>query len=91
MVIIEKGKKTKNGSIYYNKSRKNWRCTYYIYEKNSHSEIRKTKSFLTEQEAKEFLTSIQYQSMRREKTEVRFSPSRLQIPCKNHRQYRKFQ
>ncbi len=61
MVIIGKGKKNKNGSIYYNKSRKNWRCTYYIYEKDTNTEIRKTKSFLTEQEAKDFLTSIQYQ------------------------------
>ena len=54
-------KKEKIGSIYYDKSRKNWRCAYYTYDKISLKEIRKTKTFLTEQEAKDFLTSIQYQ------------------------------
>lgn len=61
MVIIEKDKKTKIGSIYFDKTRKNWRCIYYIYENDTFKEIRKTKSFNTEQEAKDFLTSIQYQ------------------------------
>lgn len=61
MVIIEKGKKTKTGSIYFDKTRKNWRCIYYIYENDTFKEIRKTKTFSTEQEAKDFLTSIQYQ------------------------------
>ena len=60
MVIIISNKE-KNGSIYYDKKDKRWRCTYYIYEKDTNSEIRKTKSFLTEQEAKDFFTSIQYQ------------------------------
>ncbi len=59
--IMEKSKKEKVGSIYYDKNRKSWRCTYYIYEKDTQKETRKTKSFLTEQEAKDFLTSIQYQ------------------------------
>lgn len=54
-------KKEKIGSIYFDSNRKNWRCTYYITDKNTLQETRKTKSFLTEQEAKEFLTSIQYQ------------------------------
>lgn len=58
---MERSKKEKIGSIYYDKNRKNWRCTYYIYEKDTQEETRKTKSFLTEQEAKDFLTSIQYQ------------------------------
>ncbi|MCI9178047.1 MAG: site-specific integrase [Clostridia bacterium] len=58
---MERNKKEKIGSIYYDKKRKNWRCTYYIYEKDKQEETRKTKSFLTEQEAKDFLTSIQYQ------------------------------
>ena len=58
---MERNKKEKIGSIYYDKNRKNWRCTYYIYEKDTQEETRKTKSFLTEQEAKDFLTSIQYQ------------------------------
>lgn len=60
MVVIISNKE-KNGSIYYDKKDKRWRCTYYIYEKDTNSEIRKTKSFLTEQEAKDFLTAIQYQ------------------------------
>lgn len=61
VVIIEKDKKTKTGSIYFDKTRKNWRCIYYVYENDTFKEIRKTKSFNTEQEAKDFLTSIQYQ------------------------------
>lgn len=60
MVVIISNKE-KKGSIYYDKKDKRWRCTYYIYEKDTNSEIRKTKSFLTEQEAKDFLTAIQYQ------------------------------
>lgn len=58
---MQNSKKEKTGSIYYDKNRKNWRCTYYIYEKDTQEETRKTKSFPTEQEAKDFLTSIQYQ------------------------------
>ena len=54
-------KKEKIGSVYYDKTRKKWRCIYYIYEKNNEKEIRKTKSFLTEKDAQDFLTSIQYQ------------------------------
>lgn len=60
MIIIE-NKKNKIGSIYFDKTRQKWRCTYYAYKKDTFEEIRKTKSFSTEQEAKEFLTSIQYQ------------------------------
>lgn len=54
-------KKEKVGSIYYDKHCKKWRCTYYTYEENSYMEVRKTKSFITEQEAKNFLTSLQCQ------------------------------
>lgn len=54
-------KKEKIGSVYYDKKDKKWRCIYYVYGKDSISEVRKTKSFQTEKEAKEFLTSIQYQ------------------------------
>ena len=61
MVIIISKSKEKAGSIYYAKKDKKWRCTYYLYDKNTFKEIRKTKSFSTEQEAKDFLTSIQYQ------------------------------
>ena len=58
MVIINTNK---NGSIYFDKSRKKWRCIYYTYQKDTGKEIRKTKSFLTEKEAQDFLISIQYQ------------------------------
>lgn len=51
----------KNGSIYYDKRDKRFRCIYYVTDKDSKEEVRKTKSFITEQDAKNFLTSIQYQ------------------------------
>lgn len=51
----------KGGSIYYSKKDNRYRCTYYILDKDTLKETRKTKSFLSEQEAKDFLTSIQYQ------------------------------
>ncbi len=61
VIAIKDNNKEKIGSIYYDKRDKRWRCIYYIYDQNTYNEIRKTKSFSTEQEAKEFLTSIQYQ------------------------------
>lgn len=54
-------KKEKIGSVYYDKKDKKWRCIYYIYSKDRISEIRKTKSFQNEKDARDFLTSIQYQ------------------------------
>ncbi len=54
-------KKEKIGSIYYDKKDKKWKCTYYIFDKESMKEKRKYKSFSTEKEAQDFLTSIQYQ------------------------------
>ena len=56
-----KRKKEKNGSIYYDKKNKRWRCTYYTKNKIDLTEERKTKSFLSEQEAKDFLRTIQCQ------------------------------
>ena len=53
--------KNRTGSIYYDKKDKRFRCTYYIKDKDSLVEIRKTKSFISEQEAKAFLTTIQCQ------------------------------
>ncbi len=53
--------KNKTGSIFFDKNLKKWRCAYYIFDKYTMKEKRKYKSFLTEQEAKDFLTSIQYQ------------------------------
>lgn len=58
---MENNKKNKNGSIFYDKKDKRFKCAYYITDKDTLQEIRKTKSFFTEQEAKEFLTGIQYQ------------------------------
>lgn len=51
----------KTGSIYYDKRDKKFRCTYYVTDKNSLVETRKTKSFSNEQDAKDFLTTIQCQ------------------------------
>lgn len=53
--------KSKNGNIYYDKTRKKFRCTYYTMDKEKLVEVRKTKSFLSEAEAQEFFNSIQYQ------------------------------
>ena len=53
--------KNRTGSIYYDKKDKRFRCTYYIKDKDSFVEIRKTKSFISEPEAKAFLTTIQCQ------------------------------
>lgn len=53
--------KNRTGSIYYDKKDKRFRCTYYIKDKDSLVETRKTKSFISEQEAKAFLTTIQCQ------------------------------
>lgn len=54
-------KKQKIGSIYYDKRDKRFRCTYYITNADTLEEVRKTKSFLTELEAKKFLSTIQCQ------------------------------
>ncbi len=54
-------KKEKTGSIYYDKKLKKFRCTYYAIDNDKLVETRKTKSFFTEQEAQDFLTSIECQ------------------------------
>lgn len=54
-------KKDKIGSIYYDKKDKKFRCTYYVTDTNTLVEMRKTKSFLSEEEAKDFLKTIQCQ------------------------------
>lgn len=53
--------KNKTGSIYYDKRDNRYRCTYYITDQESLTETRKTKSFRTEEEAQDFLTTIQCQ------------------------------
>lgn len=50
-----------NGSIYYDKSKKKWKCAYYVTDKNTLDEVRKSKTFITEKDAQDFLTSIQCQ------------------------------
>lgn len=61
VATIVKKKKEKIGSVYYDKKDNKWRCIYYIYKQDTQEETRKTKSFTTEKEAQDFLTSIQYQ------------------------------
>lgn len=56
-----KSSKNKTGSVYYDKKDKKWKCTYYILDTETKKQKRKYKSFETEQEAKDLLTSIQYQ------------------------------
>lgn len=56
-----KSKKKKKGSIYYDKKDNKFRCTYYIIDKNTAEEMRKSKSFDSEQEAIEFLNALQCQ------------------------------
>ena len=56
-----KSSKNKTGSVYYDKNAKKFRCIYYVKENDTLNEIRKTKSFSTEQEAKAFFKTIQCQ------------------------------
>lgn len=58
---MSRPRNNKNGSIYYDKNRNRWRCIYYIIDSNSFKEVRKTKNFTTEQDAKDFFTGIQFQ------------------------------
>ena len=47
------------GSIYYDKTKKKWRCLYYVINKDTLEEVRKSKSFPSEKDDQDFLTSIQ--------------------------------
>ncbi len=49
------------GSIYYNKQRKNWLAQYYEYDIKKDKIVRRTKSFKSDVEAKKFLDTIMYQ------------------------------
>lgn len=49
------------GSIYFNKQRKNWIAQYYEYNAKMGKNLRKTKSFATETEAKKYLKTVMYQ------------------------------
>lgn len=57
------GNKRKNtdGSLYYDKSANRWRCQFRVFDPKTSKEVRKVKSFRTEQEAKDFFSTIQYQ------------------------------
>lgn len=49
------------GSVYFNKQRKNWLAQYYEYDINKDKIVRRTKTFKTETEAKKYLDTIMYQ------------------------------
>lgn len=59
------GGKTKNlnkiGCVYFDESRKRYMAQYYIIDNETHKEKRMRKSFEREDDAKEFLNTIQYQ------------------------------
>ena len=50
-----------DGSIYYIKDRNRWRCEYKIFDSDTSTFTRKTKTFRSEQEAKDFFATLQYQ------------------------------
>lgn len=50
-----------DGSIYYIQNRNKWRCEYKIFDPNTSQFIKKTKQFPSEQEAKDFFATLQYQ------------------------------
>lgn len=57
--MSEKG--SSEGSIYFNKQRKNWSAQYYEYSPEKGKSVRKTKSFKTEKEAEKYLKTVMYQ------------------------------
>ena len=54
-------KKEKSGTIFYDKTKGKWKCSYYTIDSNTFKEIRKTKSFSSEKEARDFFTGLQFQ------------------------------
>lgn len=57
----ERSTKTEEGSIYYDKGKKVWRCWFYILNSVTLKKERKSKSFKSETEAKEYLATLKYQ------------------------------
>ena len=55
------GIKTQEGTIYYDKNRDRWRCEYKVVDVDNSSFKKKTKIFRSEQEAKDFFATLQYQ------------------------------
>lgn len=49
------------GSIYFNKQRKNWMAQYYDFDVEKDKTIRKTKTFKTKEDAQKYLDTIMYQ------------------------------
>ena len=43
---MERNRKEKTGSIYYDKKDKRWKCTYYVIDYKTKEEKRKYKSFI---------------------------------------------
>lgn len=54
-------KGNKQGSIFFDKNAKKWRAMYYVIDNETKEEKKITKSFVSEQEAKDFLTTKLYQ------------------------------
>ena len=63
MAYMEKGRppKNENGSIYYDKTIKYWKCCYYVVNPKTFKKERKFKAFKNEQDAKDFLSTIEFQ------------------------------
>lgn len=55
------GKGSSEGSIFFNKQRKNWIAQYYDYDVKTGNIVRKTKTFKTKELAKKYLDTIMYQ------------------------------
>jgi integrase len=51
----------KSGTIFYDKTKEKWKCSYYTIDTDTFKEVRKTKTFSSEQEAKDFYTALQFQ------------------------------
>ena len=60
---MNKGRTSKNedGTMYYDKGAKIWRCWFYILNPTTLKKERKSKSFKLEQDAKDFLSTLKYQ------------------------------
>ncbi len=54
-------KESSEGTVYFNKQRKNWLAQHYEYDIKTGQVKKKTKSFKTEEEAKKYLDTIMYQ------------------------------
>ena len=52
---------TQEGTVYYEKTRNRWRCDYKILDPDTSKFIRKTKTFRSEQDARDFFSMLQYQ------------------------------